>query len=84
MISPPLFQMTHGGGERINTYMAMPTKQYVAYQKLTSPAYGPPSGGNQGMTRMYSWMRMKKTKSTSQTRNLERGIWARLRWWRMM
>lgn len=32
------------------TYMPMPVTQYVAYQNETSPAYGPPLGGTQGMT----------------------------------
>lgn len=34
------------------TYIPIPTTQYVAYQKLTAPAYGPPLGGNQGMTKV--------------------------------
>ena len=38
-------------GWKKDTHIANPTTAYVAYQKLTSPAYWPPAGGYQGMMR---------------------------------
>ncbi|KAG7049789.1 high-affinity methionine permease [Colletotrichum scovillei] len=36
---------------RDSTHMPIPVTAYVAYQKLTSPAYCPPAGGYHGMMR---------------------------------
>lgn len=54
------------------THMPIPTTQYVAYQKLTLPAYGPPFGGHHGIARTNTWMARKKRTTKSQARNSER------------
>jgi len=52
----PLFRLAvtepNEGVSECLTYIPMPTTQYVAYQKLTSPPVAPPAGGAQGITRM--------------------------------
>jgi len=51
------------------TYMAKPTTQYVAYQKLTSPPNLPPGGGYHGITRINTFINSENTIATFQVLN---------------
>lgn len=50
-------------------YIASPTTQYVAYQKLTSPPNLPPGGGYHGITKMNTLTASENAIAAFQTRN---------------
>jgi len=59
--------------------MPIPVTTYVAYQKETSPAYGPPFGGYHGIINRKVWTRMLKMTMGSHARKAARGRLSRER-----
>jgi len=57
------------GNREGNAYIASPTTQYVAYQKLTSPPNRPPGGGYHGIARMNTLTASENIIAAYQARN---------------
>jgi hypothetical protein len=70
-------------GGFIYTHIAIPTTQYVAYQKLTFPPYLPVSGGTQGITKSKIWINIQKITGTCHALNSGGSALIRLRRRRM-